>query len=55
MSDEDIGTIAEVPPDQRRDVDDHPEDSALEGGADDNLDDLFANPGEVVQLGDTEE
>ncbi len=55
LSDEDTGTIAAVPPDQRRDVDDRPEDSALEGGADDDLDDIFSNPGELVELSDKEE
>lgn len=55
MSDEDTGTIAAVPPDQRRDVDDRPEDSALEGGADDDLDDIFSNPGELVELSEKEE
>lgn len=54
MSDQDIGTIAEVPPEQRRDVDDHPEDSALEGGLDDELDDVFADPGPLVEINDVE-
>ncbi len=54
ISDQDTGTIAEVPADQRRDTDDQPEDVALEGGADDDLDDVFANPGEFIQLGDRE-
>lgn len=50
MTSEDTGTVAEVPAEQRRDVDDHPEDYALEGGADDELDDVYGDPGEVVDL-----
>ncbi len=52
MSDTDTGTVGEVPADQRRDVDDHPDDVALEGGPDDDLGDIYANPGELVELGD---
>lgn len=43
----DIGTVAEVPEDKRLDVDEGDDNYALEGGADDDLDDVYANPGEV--------
>lgn len=46
----DIGDIAEVPEDQRLDVDEGPGANAAEGGPDDDLADLYANPGEVVEL-----
>lgn len=46
----DIGDIAAVPDDQQLDVDEGPGADASEGGADDDLDDVYANPGEVVEL-----
>lgn len=48
----DIGDIAAVPPDQRLDVDEGPGTDATEGGADHDLDDIYADPGEVVHLDD---
>ncbi len=53
-TEEDTGVLAQVPSDQWRDADDHPDDIALEGGADDDLDDVYADPGEVVELTDEE-
>lgn len=50
MTDEDTGTLAEVPPEQRADADDDPLDNALEGGADDELADVYQDPGEVVEI-----
>lgn len=44
----DTGTLAEVPADEQLDVDDGEGANALEGGADDELDDVYANPGSVV-------
>ena len=49
--DDDTGTLSEVPPDARRDVDGEPDDYALEGGADDDLDDVYADPGETDDAG----
>lgn len=52
MSDIDTGDLAEVPEGQRLD---HDEDdplsgsSAIEGGLDDDLADVYADPGEVVE------
>ena len=46
----DIGDIAEVPEHQRLDVDEGPGAHALEGGPDDDLADVYADPGEVVEL-----
>lgn len=48
----DTGHLAAVPEEQMRDFDDHAGDNALEGGADDgDLESIFANPGELVDLG----
>lgn len=46
----DTGDDAWVPEEERRDVDDigPSEDNALEGGADDDLEDIYENPGSVV-------
>lgn len=44
---EDTGTIAEVPEDQRLDTDGGEGSDATEGGLDDDLADLYADPGEV--------
>lgn len=54
MTDPDTGTIAEVPPEQWRDVDDHPDDYAIQGGRDDDLEDIYDNPGDVVDLSSEE-
>lgn len=48
MADEDTGTLAAVPEEEMRDFDDDPDDAALEGGADDDLADVYLNPGEAV-------
>ncbi len=53
-TEEDTGVLAQVPSDQWRAADDHPDDIALEGGPDDDLDDVYADPGEVVELTDEE-
>lgn len=48
----DTGDLAWVPEEERRGEDDPSPDSgdnALDGGADDDLDDVYANPGEVVE------
>ncbi len=53
MTHRDTGDVAAVPEEEMRDVDDHPGDSALEGGADDDdLASIFDNPGDVVDLGE---
>lgn len=55
MTLQDTGDVAAVPEEEMRDVDDHPDDTALEGGADDDdLGSIFDNPGDVVDLGDGE-
>lgn len=46
----DIGDLAEVPTDQRLDVDAGPGSDASDGGPDDDLADVYAAPGEVVEL-----
>ncbi len=46
----DLGVLAEVPEDQRLDVDEGPDAHATEGGLDDDLDDLYDDPGDVVDL-----
>lgn len=52
MSDQDTGTIAAVPEDQRRDRDDDEGANALEGGDDsDAAEAAFRDPGEVKLLG----
>lgn len=52
MNDIDTGTIAEVPDDQRIDVDEGDGANALEGGDDsDAADEAFRDPGEVTILG----
>lgn len=43
----DTGTIAEVPADQRLDVDGGEGSDAADGGVDDDLADVYADPGEV--------
>jgi hypothetical protein len=43
----DTGDVAEVPEDERLDEDGHPEDVA---GDDVDLSDVYADPGEVVDL-----
>lgn len=54
-TEQDTGDVAAVSEEEMRDVDDHPGDNALEGGADDeDLTSIFDNPGEVVDLGDGE-
>lgn len=47
----DTGDDAWVPEEERReyDVEDNTEDNALVDGADDDLDDIYADPGEVVE------
>ncbi len=54
MTDEDTGTVAEVSPNEWRDVDNHPDDYAIEGGRDDHLEDIYNEPGEVVVLAEKE-
>ena len=44
----DTGIVAAVPADQQDDVDWHLDDYAIDGGADDDLDDVYAEPGDVV-------
>jgi hypothetical protein len=52
----DIGVVAEVPEDQRLDVDEGPDSDAIEGGDDtDELDEIYANPGEFVDLTEDEQ
>lgn len=46
----DIGDLAEVPEHERLDVDEGPDANAADGGVDDDLDDVYADPGEVVEL-----
>lgn len=48
----DIGVIAEVAPELRLDVDGGEDAAATAGGLDDDLDDLRADPGVVVDLRD---
>ena len=43
----DTGTVAEVPEDERLDVDGGQGSDATGGGLDDNLADVYADPGEV--------
>lgn len=45
----DTGELAEVPADQRLDVDEGDGSDALDGGADDDLADVYADPGEIVR------
>lgn len=49
VSDIDTGDLAEVPEDQRLDVDEGEGSDATEGGLDDDLSDIYADPGEVVE------
>jgi hypothetical protein len=52
MSSEDTGTIAEVPEEERIDVDEGEGETALEGGDDsDAAAEAFRHPGEVNLLG----
>lgn len=48
----DTGDVAEVPADQRSDVDpdDDPSHTALEGGADDDLGDVYDDPGYPIDV-----
>jgi len=46
----DTGDIAWVSEEERLDSDEGEGSNALEGGADDNLEDIYENPGEVVEL-----
>ena len=46
---EDTGTIAEVPEDQRLDVDEGEGSDATDGGLDDDLDDVYADTGEPTE------
>lgn len=46
---EDTIELAEVPEDERLDVDGGEGSDATEGGADDDLADVFADPGPVVE------
>lgn len=48
--DEDTGTRAEVPEDERLDVDEGEGTDASEGGPDDDLSDVYDDPGDVVAL-----
>lgn len=52
MNDElhDIGDLAHVPASERLDVDEGPGSDATADGLDDALDDVYADPGEVVDL-----
>lgn len=45
----DTGTLAEVAEDEQLDTDEGEGANALEGGADDDLADVYADPGEVVE------
>ena len=45
----DTGSIAHVPRRERLDEDTGEGVNALEGGADDALDDIYADPGEIVE------
>jgi hypothetical protein len=47
---QDIGDIAEVPPEDRREDDEGNGSNALDGGADNDVSDVYANPGEVLEL-----
>lgn len=44
----DTGMLAFVPADDRLDTDEGEGSDALEGGADDDLDDIYADPGIIV-------
>ena len=56
MTQQDTGDLAAVPEEAMRDVDDHPEDNALEGGPDDgDLETIYNNPGEFVDLSEEED
>lgn len=46
---QDTGVIAHVDETLRRDLDEGPASNALEGGADNDLDDIYADPGEIVE------
>lgn len=46
---QDTGDIAEVPPEQRLEVDEGEGANALEGGDDAELDDIYEDPGTVVE------
>lgn len=48
--DEDTGTDAAVAEDERLDVDEGEGTDASEGGPDDDLDDVYDQPGEIVSL-----
>lgn len=48
----DAGTLSEVPPEERLDVDEGPDAHATEGGLDDDLDDLYDDPGTILDLVD---
>lgn len=53
--DTDVGTIAEVDEEHRLDVDEGEGANALEDGDDtDDLEDVYADPGEVIDLEDEE-
>jgi hypothetical protein len=47
---QDTGVIAEVPESERLDIDEGPGANALYGGADDDLEDVYADPGQVVDF-----
>lgn len=46
---QDTGMIAHVDESKRKDSDEGPGTNALEGGADNDLDDVFEDPGELVE------
>lgn len=46
---EDTGTLTEVPEDERLDEDGGEGSDATEGGLDDDLDDIYEDPGTVVE------
>lgn len=48
---EDTGTLAAVPEDEQLDQDGGPGSDASEGGADDDLEDVYADPGALVLPG----
>lgn len=50
LENQDTGVLAEVPEAERLGVDEGPGANALDGGADDDLDDVYAEPGDVVDL-----
>jgi len=51
MSQVDIGTLSEVPEQERLEVDGHIDDYAIDGGNDtENLLDIYENPGGVVEV-----